>query len=214
MVKGAKHYIAGIANEKISLLDFGYAFEQIALYADSIGLGTCWLGGTFKRSTVARLLKIKKGEWIPAMMPVGYAAVRPSARARLTRLAIKADMRKPFDEIFYNGKNGMPLTEATSGDLAEPLEAVRLAPSASNKQPWRLVVNTDGDVEFYLNRTMNYGERMGYDIQMVDIGIAMWHFKAAAEEKGIKGEYKVFRPDRNNIAFDDETGYVTTFVRK
>lgn len=212
MIKGAQHYIVGVAKENTSLVEFGYAFQQIVLFAESIGLGTCWLGGTFKRKTVARLLKIKKDEWIPAMMAIGYATKRPSARARLTRLTVKADMRKPFFELFYSGKNGLPLTETKSGKMAEPLEAVRLAPSASNKQPWRVVVNTTEDVEFYIKRTPNYAEKLGYDIQLVDIGIAMWHFAAAVREKGIKGEFKPFVPDKMNVGISDRWEYITTFV--
>ena len=213
MIKGAKHYIIGIANEKTSLVDFGYAFEQIVLYAESLGIGTCWLGGTFKRKKVARLLKIRKDEWIPAMMAIGYAAKKPSARALLTRLTIKADMRKPFDEVFFSGKTGMPLTEATSGAYAEALESVRLAPSASNKQPWRLGVNTRGDVEFYIKRTPNYAQKLGYDIQLADIGIAMWHFEASAKELGILGEYRSLGPDNYELGIHDEQDYITTFVR-
>ncbi len=214
MIRGAKNYIAGVAGKNTSLVEYGFAFEQIALYADSIGLGTCWLGGTFKRKSVARLLRIKKDEWIPVMMPVGYPAKRASAREQITRLAIKADSRKPFEEVFFDGKNGLALNETTSGDLAEVLEAVRLAPSASNKQPWRLVVNTVGDVEFYVERTPNYGAMLGYDIQLVDIGIAMYHFLAAAKETGINGEFKPFVPDRNNVGLYSEYEYLTTFVRK
>jgi len=213
MIKGAKNYIAGIAKKDTSLVDFGYAMEQIVLYADSIGLGTCWLGGTFKKKAVARLLRIKNDEWIPAMMPVGYAAARPSARARLTRLTIKADSRKPFESLFFNGKNGLPLTISTSGGLAEVLEAVRMAPSASNKQPWRLVLNSLGQMEFYLCKTPGYSDKLGYDIQMADMGIAMWHFMAAARELGIKGAFKASAPDRKSLSVDDEWVYVTTFVK-
>ncbi len=214
MIRGAKNYIAGIAEENTNLVEYGFAFEQIALFADSIGLGTCWLGGTFKREEVSRILKINKGQWIPVMMPVGYAAKHATPREQLTRLAIKADTRKPFSEVFFDGRSGMPLTEATCQDLAEVMEAVRLAPSASNKQPWRLVVNTGGDVEFYIQRTPNYGEKMGYDIQLIDIGIAMWHFTAAAKEKGVKGGFKTYVPDMNNTGKYDEYEYIATFVRE
>ena len=51
------------------------------------------------------------------------------------------------------------------------LETVRLAPSAANRQPWRVVCTADG-VHFYKkgSRGMDAG---GWDIQKVDMGIAL-----------------------------------------
>ena len=60
------------------------------------------------------------------------------------------------------------------------LEMVRFAPSASNKQPWRIVIGANGDAHFFIRRTPNYsGGKLGYDIQWLDIGISIAHYEIA-----------------------------------
>ena len=75
----------------------------------------------------------------------------------------------------------------------------RLAPSASNKQPWRLL--RVGDCwHFYLQRTAGYGQGglaglvVHGDLQRVDMGIAMCHFALAAHQLGLAGEWVVQKP--------------------
>jgi len=59
---------------------------------------------------------------------------------------------------------------------------VRIAPSASNKQPWR-IVKIEGAWHFFLERTKGYGDGIIFkllklaDIQRLDMGIAMCHFE-------------------------------------
>ena len=51
IIKGASMYVGvTIPKEEYALEALGYEFEQLVLYATSLGLGTCWLGGTFNRS--------------------------------------------------------------------------------------------------------------------------------------------------------------------
>ena len=79
------------------------------------------------------------------------------------------------------------------------LEVVRWAPSASNKQPWR-VVRGRKRWHFYLARTKGYGKGLLTslvklaDLQRVDMGIAMCHFELAAREAGIEGRWVTDRP--------------------
>ena len=51
MISGAKTYflIAAGADDN-SALSAGYRFEQVVLEATRLGLGTCWVGGTFRKS--------------------------------------------------------------------------------------------------------------------------------------------------------------------
>jgi len=77
---------------------------------------------------------------------------------------------------------------------------VRWAPSASNKQPWRLL--RSGETwHFYLQRTKGYGKGSSVfsllrlaDLQRVDMGIAMCHFELAARERGLAGRWVVEQP--------------------
>ena len=73
---------------------------------------------------------------------------------------------------------------------------LRLAPSASNKQPWR-VVSFNQAWRFYLQRTPGYSDdpikrMLGLcDLQRVDMGIAMCHFELAAQSLKLKGKWEV-----------------------
>ena len=68
--------------------------------------------------------------------------------------------------------------------MAEPLEMVRLSPSAVNKQPWRVVVS-DNTVHFYLKRSKNFSGGSALDMQKVDMGIALCHFALTAKENNL-----------------------------
>ena len=69
---------------------------------------------------------------------------------------------------------------------------VRLAPSAGNKQPWRIVKESDRNVfHFYIIEVTG-----AYAVfPPVDIGIAVCHWELTAEELGIKGEWEFSQPD-------------------
>jgi len=69
---------------------------------------------------------------------------------------------------------------------------VRMGPSASNKQPWRVVKEKHTDVfHFYISRTPGYGERYpDISLQDIDMGIAMCHFEVALQEMNLKGSWQ------------------------
>jgi len=200
MIKDAPAFIAGaIREEGARLEDYGYRMERIILAAASTGLGTCWLGGTFSRSDFAGRISLLPEETIPAVAAVGYAADRPRVMDSVVRFTAGSDRRKAWGELFFDGGFGAPLAHTSAGAHAAALEMVRLAPSASNKQPWRIVREKgDGRFHFYLQRTKNYRGRGGFigisDLQKVDMGIALCHFEAAAGEAGLAGSWLVADP--------------------
>jgi len=114
------------------------------------------------------------------MSPIGYPAGKMSLRESMMRMGIKADMRMVFEEQFFEGSFESPLTREKAGKLCRHLEMVRLAPSAVNKQPWRVVL-TDGTVHFYLKRSKGFNCGT-IDMQKIDMGIALCHFDLAAVE--------------------------------
>jgi len=108
------------------------------LHLVDMGPGTCWLGGTFKRSELAEILNTSEDVVIPAITPVGYPA-----------------------------------------------------PSASNKQPWR-IVRAQNNFHFFLSRTPGYGGfAPNVDIQRLDMGIAMAHFELRSREAGLEGSWEI-----------------------
>ena len=48
--------------------------EKAILYATGLGLGSCWLGGTFRRSRFAERISARSDEIVPAVASLGYPA--------------------------------------------------------------------------------------------------------------------------------------------
>jgi hypothetical protein len=192
VIKGARQFIVGTVEKKSKAMeDYGYCMEKNILKATSMGLGTCWLGGTFKRSGFAEKIRSTESELLPAISPVGYARGKRAAIDRVFRFVAASDKRKPWNELFYLQDTNHFLDDQNSGRFKAPLECVQMAPSASNKQPWRVIKDKELDTfHFYLRRTTGYGN-IAPDIQLqnVDMGIAMCHFELSARELGLAGEW-------------------------
>ncbi|OCA84542.1 nitroreductase [Bacillus sp. FJAT-27225] len=195
-IKNPRAYLVGIcANEKDSLIDFGYGFHKLVLHVCSLGLGTCWMGGTFTRHSFERELSIPSGSFIPCVTPIGYPKENRRLFDKAVRAVVKSDNKKPWDKLFFDTSFEIPLIQENAGSFETPIEMVRLGPSASNKQPWRLVVTDDRRTcHFFIEYTPNYSASLGYNMQLLDIGIAMCQFELACEELGIKGSWAKVNP--------------------
>jgi nitroreductase len=130
---------------------------------------------------------------------------------------MNANRRLPMEQMFFTGTFGNPLTTEAAGLYAQPLEMVRWAPSASNKQPWRII--RIGDAwHFYLQRTKGYGKgtllfsilRLA-DLQRVDMGIAMCHFELTARSLGLHGRWIVEDP---KLKIPENTEYTVSWINK
>lgn len=198
-IRGATGFVLGAVGQgHRNLEDFGYCMEDAVLYATALGLGTCWLGGTFRKSNFAALLDLQEEEIMPSVFSVGYIADQPGLVARLTRRYAGSHGRLAWERLFFEKRFGVPLALEGAGAYAEPLEMVRLGPSASNRQPWR-IVKGDGAWHFYLQRTPGYGQGMGglfvaAGLQRVDMGIALCHFERTTREAGLVGRWAVDEP--------------------
>lgn len=52
-IRGATGFIIGaVKRSPHNMEDFGYLMEQAVLFATDIGLGTCWLGGSFRKAAL------------------------------------------------------------------------------------------------------------------------------------------------------------------
>ena len=211
VIIGAKQYIGTtIKQEEMALEALGYELEVLILYLAYLGIGTCWLGGTFNRKAFANAMNIRDEELFPIMTPYGYPAAKKHVKEAIMRKMVQADHRKDWAEIFFQNDFQTPLSKEAAGDLFFLLEMVRLAPSASNKQPWRILLK-DNICHFYEYKEPNYSDRFTYDIQRVDIGIAAAHFDLAANEKGIKGSFALgMQPD---LLLPPNIEYIFSWVR-
>jgi len=215
-VSGARQFLAG-AVEKAdrNLEDFGYVFEEAVLCATDLGLGTCWLGGTFNRSSFARAINLGHNEMLPAISPAGYSRASMGALDSAMHRAVGSANRRPWGELFFHRDFATPISEDEAGEYSVPLEMVRLAPSSVNGQPWRVVKAEGADLyHFYLKRT---GMRkrtadifVHFDLQRIDMGIAMCHFELAAREAGLSGEWKALKPEIGSLPGEME--YVVSWV--
>lgn len=207
-INGASLFVgAAVPNENFAAEALGYDFERLILYAASLGLGTCWLGGTFNKSAFADNMKLESNERFPAVSPVGYPKNQRVVE-RLFRLKLKADNRLPWESIFFDGCCDKPLTAERAGEYAFPLEMLRLAPSAENKQPWRVVF--DGKAFHFLAYGIPDDSINDIRMKRIDLGIAVCHFHLAAIEKGLKG--KLERIENLPFSLPENTAYITSYT--
>ena len=95
LIRGAAGFIVGAVREgEKNLEDFGYLMERAVLLATDLGLGTCWLGGNFTRSSFARKIALQADEVLPAVTATGYSAGR-AASDPIRRLA-GSNTRRPW----------------------------------------------------------------------------------------------------------------------
>ena len=205
IISGTKSFIAGKVKEgEKNYEDFGYCMEKVILYCTQLNVGTCWMGGTYKKTDFATAVDLKEDEILPAITPTGYFGEKKRTIDKLFRRMAGSEHRKPFDELFFSDSFSQSLTDKQQSTYGYFLEMVRLAPSASNKQPWRIVLI--GNVfHFYLKRTPNYNNKvLQSDLQRVDMGICMSHFDLALSEKKVKHQWISANP---GMATDEMTEY-------
>jgi len=197
------------------LEDFGWQMEALILFATGLDLGTCWLGGSFTRSSFSQKISLREDEMIPAVCALGYPAGQPSGMEVVVRRGAQARSRLEWQSLFFAGSFGTPLSRELAGSYAECLEMVCLAPSASNKQPWRVVWDGEG-WHFYRQRTPGYRENLLVrllgvaDMQRLDLGIAMCHFELAARQVGLEGSWQTRQPPIAKL--DSLTEYVASWI--
>ena len=209
VVSGTDLYVGGKVKRAPHVEEaFGYSFELLVLYAQSLGIGTVWVGGTMDRAAFERAMELGADEMMPCMSPLGYPAKKMSIKESLMRKGIKADSRNPFETMFFDGAFGVPLTPEKAGPLAQPLELVRWAPSAVNRQPWRVVVKEKA-AHFYLKHTKGFVSEAVGDMQKIDMGIALCHFALAAEEGGLNVQFCISDP---GIAAEPDTEYIASYL--
>jgi len=213
-IKNPSAYMIGITeNNQYSLVDFAYTFQKLILFLTELGIGTCWMGGTFNRNSFEMEIQLDERRFIPCITPIGYPKQKQRVFDKAVRLVVKADNKKSWDKLFYDANFKSTLIKENAGLLEVPIEMVRLGPSASNKQPWRLVVSDDRKVcHFYIEHTPNYSTKLGYDMQLLDIGIAMCQFDLACQELNINGNWTVENPKINLL--NEQTEYIVSWYLK
>lgn len=209
VITGEKYYVSAVV-EKAEHADeaYGYSFQKLLMKAHELGLGTVWIGGTMPREKFEKASALKEGEFMPCVSPLGVTAKKMSLKETLMRKGVKADSRMKFEDLFFIEDFSRSLDEryAKEHGLYEDLEAVRLAPSAVNKQPWRIVIEGK-KAHFYEKHDKGF-LTSDYDLQKIDIGIALYNFEAQLLSEGRAPSLVVETP---GIAVPDGVDYIATY---
>ncbi len=171
----APHNIAIYAERKTeALVNLGFVFQQVDLYIQSLGLGSCWLG--LGKLSAEAVQEAADHGGMECVMMIAFGKSR-----EFHRMGAEDFTRKSIVEI------------SDTEDMC--LEAARLAPSAINSQPWRFVHNGETIHTYCMERF--FRKQMLGDMNKMDIGIALAHmyvensetfrFFAAENAQEIKG---------------------------
>jgi nitroreductase len=161
MLSGVNHYFGFIAHEDDPHADekIGYYGELLVLHATTLGLGTCWVGGTFSKSKTP--FNLTANERLACLITVGNIEETHSFKEKLI-YHITHRKTKSLEKMFTT--NG-PVPDW----FLKGMEAVQKAPSAMNKQPVMFSYQ-DGCIKAAVKSTTKY-------LVAFDLGIAKLHFE-------------------------------------
>jgi nitroreductase len=184
LVQNPPYLLVGVLPEEsdVARLDLGYVLEQVVLEATRLGLGTCWVTGSYDAQRAGEAVGLAPGEVAAAVCALGYPAQDRWGRShsRIVRWLAGGHRRKPLTEIVFSDRWGKPWSlDEADPTLVDALEHARLAPSANNRQPWRFIVGPDR-LALALVRPAP-----------IDGGIVMAHFALACAALGREGRWEV-----------------------
>ena len=152
---GVENYLvmAGPKNKETEE-KIGYFGEELVLFAQTIGLNSCWVGLTYKK--IPGTFTLRDGDIVHCVIALGYGMM-PGVQ----------HPQKP-KENFYESSEGLPPEWFRNG-----LEAALLAPTAVNQQKFKFILHPGNVVEARTSFSM-----AGYTA--IDLGIVKLHFEIGA----------------------------------
>ncbi len=153
------HALAIFAEEgEDAMVNVGFMYQQVDLWLQTQGLGSCWVGLGWLKESVA----VPAGMRLAVLMPFGVPDDVPLREG-------PADFkRKALTEI------------ADQAD--ERLEPARLAPSATNSQTWSFTHDGE-DVHVWREKLGPIKQRTIGKWSPLDVGIALAHLAVSAGER-------------------------------
>jgi nitroreductase len=208
LVYNVPHLLVGIVPEESdeALLDLGYVLEQVVLRATQLGLGTCWITGSYDARRAGDSVGLEPGERAVAVCALGYPAQDRWGRFhnRVVRRAAAGHRRKPLREVVFSKQWGEPWSPSDADStLVTILTHACLAPSAHNRQPWRFIVMPDRLVLATAQPAP------------IDGGIVMAHLALAFSELEGGGQWEVRLGEGNlkqNYGLPQDVTYVAAFI--
>ena len=150
----------------------GYFAEKFVIKAVELGLGTCFVGGTYNAAAVKA--QLRAGEKILFLVLLGY----PKEKGRLLAniMASLVHRKKMRPRQFFEPESGYEAALAEYPILKEGLEAVACAPSALNKRPTRVFLSErEGRMELCAKVDASNPKNL------IDLGIAKFNFNFATD---------------------------------
>lgn len=155
-----------MAGRKAKDLDerVGYYGEQLVLYAQTLGLNTCWTGLSY--SKVAGTYVLREGEKIACYIAVGYGETQGMPH-KIKTVAQVSNATGSTPAWFYKG-----------------VEAALLAPTAVNQQKFSFEYVGVGNGNLHRVRAKKGFSLIGYT--QMDLGIAKYHFEICAGKENFE----------------------------
>ncbi|MBC7765305.1 MAG: nitroreductase, partial [Hyphomonadaceae bacterium] len=151
----APHYLMVYAEKKEGYLtQVGYMLQQVDLFLSANGIGSCYLG-------MAQ----------PAIADTSLEFVMILAFGHAKDAVHRANISE------FNRKELSKITDISN--LEALLEPVRLAPSASNGQPW-FFTGDQNVIHAFCNKPNMIKALLYEKMNKVDMGIALYHLEVAA----------------------------------
>ena len=137
----------------------GYFGEMLVLEATMLGLGTCWVGGTFDTKNISE--QLSNVEELVCVIPIGYVETL-SFKEKMVHQMV-AGKSKSIEQLLQSDTK---LPEK----ILDGMKAVQKAPSAANRQPVRFQYE-NGQLKAFTNDDGKFN--------LVDLGIVKAHFNLA-----------------------------------
>lgn len=156
--ENVSNYIAVIApKSNDDSVIAGYYGEKLVLLIQTLGMNTCWVGGSFKK--VREVYTIGPGEELKCVISFGYGATQGKQHPQ----------KKTIDDVALNKTTSPTLPDW----FVQGVEAALLAPTAVNQQKFRFILHDGNRVEAVAKFSL-----IGYS--HLDLGIAKYHFEIGA----------------------------------
>ncbi|HSQ88516.1 nitroreductase family protein [Romboutsia sp.] len=194
----APHYIVVTSNKGEDYLqNIGFAIEKVVLQLTTLGLGTCWLDCSLKREDIMEFIDLDDIE----TDDVNLNDFEDSCENENTKNNKEDDIENPYIIIAFgyaqeqeklfkaikvdqDRKSIKHISKKMDRKWIKVLNAVRVAPSIKNCQPWMFYYSKDG-IHIYEEKQKKSLENMTH----ISMGIALRHFDMACEKYNISVTY-------------------------
>ena len=164
MISGAMNYfvLIGRTDSRLDEEKLGYYGESIVLLATTMGLGTCWVAGTYDKNAVN--VDLKEDEEIKGIIVFGNVKPAETFKERTISKVVKRNYKDVKDLLSSNNS-------IVPNWVVEGVKYASKAPSAQNRQPVRFFCSDD-----FVIAKVSGEHRCDY----LDLGIAKLHFEIGA----------------------------------